>query len=439
MSVLVVGISHRTAPVPLLERVAVPSEQVVTMLEALLESEHVHEALLLSTCNRVEVYAEVDKFHGGVQDVSEILSAVTGVPRETLAGHLYVHYEDAAVQHLFTVACGLDSMVVGEAQILGQLRAGFRTAQGQTTTGRVLNELVRQALRVGKRAHSETGIDRAGQSLVSVGLDLAESEVGDVSGRTALVVGAGSMAALAAATLRRRGAGRILVANRTLAHAVRTAESVGGEAFPLEQLREAIALSDLVVAATGSVGAVVHVDAVAPTIGAPHRQGRPLFFLDLALPRDVEHAVGELDGVLVADLESLRDVLESAQVGEDVEAVRRIVADEVATFLAWQRSVQVAPTVVALRTKAELVVAAELSRLRGRVELDDRTETEVAATVRRVVDKILHAPTVRVKQLADVPGGAKYAEALRELFELDPGAPDAVSRAAVEVNAEELS
>ena len=429
MSVLVVGISHRTAPVPLLERVAIPADLVVKTQHALLESQHVQEALLLSTCNRIEVYAEVDKFHGGLQDVSETLSRVTGVPRETLAGHLYVHYEDAAVQHLLSVATGLDSMVVGESQILGQLRAGFRTAQAENTTGRVLNELVRQALRVGKRAHSETGIDRAGQSLVTVGLDLAEASVGDLVGRSALVVGAGSMASLAAATLQRRGAGKILVVNRTLAHARRTAAAVDGEAYPWDRLTEALSLADLVVTATGAVGTVLHVDDVLPALAA--RPAKPLFFLDLALPHDVDSAVAGLDDVVVADLESLRAVLETAQVAEDVEAVRTIVADEVATFLTWQRSVQVAPTVVALRSKAESVVKAELGRLAGRVDLDDASSAEVAATVRRVVDKILHAPTVRVKQLADAPGGDKYAEALRELFELDPAAPEAVSRSAV--------
>jgi glutamyl-tRNA reductase len=438
VSVLVVGISHRTAPVALLERVAISADLVVKTQHAVLESPHVQEALLLSTCNRVEVYAEVDKFHGGLQDVSETLSRVTGVPRELLAGHLYVHYEDAAVHHLLSVATGLDSMVVGESQILGQLRAAFRAAQAENTTGRVLNELVRQALRVGKRAHSETGIDRAGQSLVTVGLDLAEASVGDLAGRTALVVGAGSMASLAAATLRRRGAGQILVANRTLAHARRTAATVGGEAYPWDQLAAALARADLVVTATGAVGTVIHAAAVAPALESVHRAGRPLFLLDLALPHDVESAVAALDNVVVADLESLRTVLESAQVAEDVEAVRRIVADEVATFLTWQRSVQVTPTVVALRSKAESVVAAELARLAGRVELDDKAEAEVAATVRRVVDKILHAPSVRVKQLADAPGGDKYAEALRELFELDPAAPEAVSRSTVELDGEPL-
>jgi glutamyl-tRNA reductase len=311
-------------------------------------------------------------------------------------------------------------------------------AQAENTTGRVLNELVRQALRVGKRAHTETGIDRAGQSLVTVGLDLAEASVGDLAGRTALVVGAGSMASLAAATLRRRGAGQILVANRTLAHARRTAAAVDGEAYPWDQLAAALTRADLVITATGAVGTVIHAAAVAPALESVHRAGRPLFFLDLALPHDVDSAVAAMDNVVVANLESLHTVLESAQVAEDVEAVRQIVADEVATFLTWQRSVQVAPTVVALRSKAESVVEAELVRLAGRIDLDHKTEAEVAATVRRVVDKILHAPSVRVKQLADVPGGDKYAEALRELFELDPSAPEAVSRSAVELDGDQL-
>ncbi|MDX6203203.1 MAG: glutamyl-tRNA reductase, partial [Frankiales bacterium] len=201
----------------------------------------------------------------------------------------------------------------------------------------------------------------------------------------------------------------------------------------LDRLTEALSLADVVVTATGAVGTVVHANTVAPAV-AGRRAGRPLFFLDLALPHDVEAAVSLLDGVVVANLESLRTVLESAEVAEDVEAVRQIVADEVAAFLTWQRSVEVAPTVVALRSKAESVVEAELARLAGRLDLDDRAEAEVAATVRRVVDKILHAPTVRVKQLADVPGGDKYAEALRELFELDPAAPEAVSRTAVEID-----
>jgi glutamyl-tRNA reductase len=295
----------------------------------------------------------------------------------------------------------------------------------------VLNELVRQALRVGKRAHSETGIDRAGQSLVSVGLEHASTVLGELSGRSALVVGAGSMAALTAATLSRLGARQIVVANRTLAHARRTAVAVGGEAVPLDRLREAVAGAALVVTATGAVGTVLRPEHVAD------RAGRPLFVLDLALPRDVEPGVATLPDVTVLDLAGLHTVLESAEVADDVEAVRKIVAEEVAGFLTWQRSTEVAPTVVALRSKAESVVEAELARLTGRLALEPKVAAEVATTVRRVVDKILHTPTVRVKQLADAPGGDKYAAALRELFELDPAAPDAVSRPSLDLEAEE--
>jgi glutamyl-tRNA reductase len=428
MSVLVVGLSHRSAPVELLERAVLQGDQIVKALHDLAQCDNVDEALVLSTCNRIEVYASVEKFHAGVQQVSEALARVAEPGLDELTPHLYVHYEDRAVQHLFGVACGLDSMVVGEAQILGQLRTAFRTAQAERAIGRVLNELVRQALRVGKRAHSETGIDKAGASLVSVGLDLAERTVGPLAGRRALIVGAGSMGSLTGATLRRRGVADLVIANRTAANGRRVAAALGGEPVGLDRLAAAIAAADVVVSSTGAVGTVVPYDAVA---GAMRGRDRPLFVLDLALPRDVDPAVRGLAGVTLADLESLRGVLESAQAAADVEAARRIVTEEVARFLSWQRSVQVAPTVAALRGKAAQVVDAELDRLLARVQLDPRGRTEVAATLQRVVDKLLHAPTVRVKELADGPGGDKYAEALRELFELDPSAPEAVARADV--------
>ncbi|MFL6140150.1 MAG: glutamyl-tRNA reductase [Frankiaceae bacterium] len=435
MSVLVVGLSHRSAPVDVLERAVLQGDQIGKALHELAQCDHVDEALVLSTCNRIEVYASVEKFHAGVQQVSEALARVAEPVLDELTPHLYVHYEDRAVQHLFGVACGLDSMVVGEAQILGQLRTAFRTAQAERATGRVLNELVRQALRVGKRAHAETGIDRAGASLVTVGLDLAERTVGSLAAHRALIVGAGSMGSLTGTTLRRRGVARIAVANRTVANGRRLAASLEAATVGLDQLVPAITEADVVVSSTGAVGTVVPYDVVAEAVRA--RGGRPLFVLDLALPRDVDPAVRGLPGVTLADLESLRSVLESAEAAADVEAVRRIVAEEVARFLSWQRSVQVAPTVAALRGKAAQVVDIELDRLLARVQLDARGRAEVATTLQRVVDKLLHAPTVRVKELADGPGGDKYAEALRELFELDPSAPEAVTRADVALEEDE--
>jgi glutamyl-tRNA reductase len=429
MSVLVVGLSHHTAPVSVLERAALTGDPLAKLLTDAVESEHVSEVVVLSTCNRIEVYADVEKFHGGVADVSELLGRYTTLGRDGLTPHLYVHYEDRAVQHLFTVACGLDSMVVGEGQILGQVKAALALAQELGTAGRVLNELVQQALRVGKRAHSQTGIDKTGQSLVSVGLEQGKAAIGSLAGRRALVVGAGSMSALAATTLRRAGLAEIVVANRTYQRAVRIAEAVGARAVPLEELDAQLAAADLVVSCTGAEGLVIRASQLYAALRG--RPDRPLFLLDLALPRDVDPAVHDLPGAYLVDLERLSYVDgASGVVTADVDAVRRIVAEEVSAFAAWQRTSQVAPTVVALRTMAADVVTAELARLDGRLPgLGQHDRDEIARTVRRVVDKLLHIPTVRVKELAGGPDGHAYATALRELFDLDLKAVEAVTRA----------
>ncbi|MGH3388074.1 MAG: glutamyl-tRNA reductase [Actinomadura sp.] len=432
MSVLVVGLSHRSAPVAMLERAAVTGDDLVKLLHDVHASAHVAEAMIVSTCNRVEVYTAVDKFHSAVSAVSELLSRFAGVPLDDLSRHLYVHYEDRAIQHAFAVACGLESMVVGESQILGQLRQSFRLAQTEGTVGRTLNEVVQRALRVGKRAHAGTGIDQAGASLVSVGLDVAAGHLGPLSGRRALVVGAGSMSALAVATLARAGVGEIVIANRTHAHAARLAKGadVPARAIELADLGSGLATADLVVSCTGATGLVLTADFL-----AEHLSEGPTFLLDLALPHDIDPAVRELPGVALAGLDDLRRSAEVRGVigPEAIEAVRQIVCAEVAAYLGDARAAAVAPTVVALRSKAADVVETELARLTGRLpQLDDRVHGEIAQTVRRVVDKLLHAPTVRVKELAAASGGDTYAAALRELFDLDPKAPEAVTRADIE-------
>jgi glutamyl-tRNA reductase len=435
VSVLVVGLSHRTAPVDLLERATLTGGAAEKLLDDVVGSDHAGEAIVLSTCNRVEVYADVDKFHGGLAQTSELLARRAGVPIDELTPHLYVHYEDRAVAHLFAVACGLDSMVVGESQILGQVRGALRQAQDHGTAGRTLGALAQQALRVGKRARTETGIDRAGRSLVTAGLHEAERTLGPVTGLTALVVGAGSMSALAATLLSRAGAGQVVVANRTLANAERLATAVGGVAVSLEALPSALAEADLVISCTGAVGHVLSAEDL--TAARDSRGGRPMVVVDLALPRDLAPDAHDLPGVTVVDLETLARVLEATEHAEDVEATREIVADEVTAFLGWQRAARVAPTVVALRDMADGVVRAELTRLAGRLpDLGSRERAEIEQTVQRVVDKVLHAPTVRVKQLAGeiIDGsGESYADALSKLFGLDQAAVDAVTRADIEV------
>ncbi|MGW2183003.1 glutamyl-tRNA reductase [Streptomyces sp. NPDC001732] len=491
MSLLVVGLSHRSAPVSVLERASLAADTRAKLLQDALAAEPAVEATVLATCNRIELYADVDKFHAGVAELSTLLAQHSGVGLDELTPYLYVHYEDRAVHHLFSVACGLDSMVVGEGQILGQIKDALALGQELHTAGRLLNDLFQQALRVGKRAHSETGIDRAGQSLVTFGLEqlAAGADVADwARGKRALVIGAGSMSSLAAATLARTGVAEIVVANRTRARADRLVEillqsggtGVTARAVEMAEVFEELTRADVVVSCTGATGLVLTAEAVAGALGlavedldetpaavpapvpapapadvdrhaawvengdsgtvrqavrratVPAQGAGPvrLALLDLAMPRDIDGATARLDGVRLVDIESLAEASADAPMAADVDQVRTIVSDEVAAFGAAQRAAHITPTVVALRTMAAGVVAGEIARLDGRLpDLDEKQRAEITQTVRRVVDKLLHAPTVRVKQLASEPGGAGYADALRELFDLDPQTVAAVSRA----------
>jgi glutamyl-tRNA reductase len=381
----------------------------------------------------------VGRFHGGVNGICELLARHSGIPAGELTASLYVHYEDRAVQHLLAVASGLDSMVVGEGQILGQVRAALKAAGDSGTLGRSLRDLGRIALRTGKRARAETGIDRLGISLVSVGVELASARLGPpgpelLTGRDVLVVGAGAMSGLAVATAARAGAARIAVANRTRSKAERLATGAGGAVADFADLPAAIADADLVISCTGAGGAVITGQMVRAALDQ-RPAGAPLVLLDLAMPRDVDPSAADLPDVSVIGLDELRGTGETAVGAAEVAAVRAIVEEEFAAYGSAVRAAQVTPTVVALRAKAATVVDAELERLGGRLSehgVSGHALEEIAQTVRRVVDKLLHAPTVRVKELASSPGGEEYEAALRVLFDLDPRAVEAVTRAEVE-------
>lgn len=475
MSVLVVGLSHKGAPLATLERAALSGDALDKLLHDVSRADDVAGALVLSTCNRVEIYAEVDKFHGAVAAICELLSRHSQVPPAELTPFLYVHYQDRAVQHLLAVACGLDSMVIGESQILGQLRQSLHLARERGTLGRALSDLGSLALRAGKRAQSQTSIGAAGASLVTVGLQVATRRLegngavggsgsgspgaAGLAGKRVLVVGAGAMSGLAVASASRAGAAALTVASRTVQRAQRLAASAGGRAAAISELVTEIAAADLVVTCTGASGHVITADMVSEALrqravagssgessgslsgGSPGSlsggsSGRVpptvLALLDLAMPRDVDPAVAGLPGVTVTDLQTLAaDGHPAFDPGErEIGEVRRIIAEELASHMSARRAAAVTPTVVALRAKAAKVVDAEMARLAGRLDrLDATAIDEIAKSMRRVTDKLLHDPTVRIKELAGSPGADTYEDALRVLFDLDPAAVQAVAQA----------
>ena len=425
MSILVVGISHKSAPVAVLERVALDRDGVNKLLGDVVACDHVAEAVVVATCNRLEIYTEVDRFHGSVEDVSRLLVERAGESTALILPHLYVHYDDGAVSHLFHVAAGLDSMAVGEGQILGQTREALRRGQAQGTVGPAMNVLFQQALRVGKRSRAETDIDLAAPSLVSAGLERVSGPLGGVKDKSVVVVGAGGMAGLATATVTRLGAADVTVVNRSSANADRLATEYDARPAALSELSETLTDADLVITCTGANGILVDLDMVK----SARPDSAPLAIVDLALPHDVDPSVGALPEVTLVTLADLADELRDSVAGNEIDGVRHIVGQEVTAFLNARRQASVTPTVVALRSMATAVVDAEMERLASRLpELDEVARAEVLQSVRRVADKLLHQPTVRVKELANETGAVSYATALAELFALDPDAVDAVTR-----------
>ncbi len=430
MSVLVVGMSHRSAPIDVLERASLDTDAAVKLAHRALETASVTEAAVISTCNRVEVYVEADRFHNALEDVSHLLAEHAGLGREDLVSHAYVHYDDSAVAHLFSVAAGMDSMILGESQILGQVRQALHTGQAESTVGSALNALFQQALRIGKRGHAETGIDRLAPSTVTAGLDAVGDVVLEPDTRF-LVAGAGTMASLAVRTLVERGVEprRIMVANRTFQRAYELVATFGVSAVRWEALDVELAAADVVISCTGAAGSVFETERVAAALARGGRRSEQMVFVDLALPRDVAPGVGELDGVTVIDLVTLAARSENAELAGDVDQVRAIVADEVRSFLAAKAQSRVTPTVKALRSMATEVVEAETARLLGRLDgLGPEQVEQVRIALKRVADKLIHAPTVRVQQLVDGPAGLTYADALSDLFALDPATVDAVTQ-----------
>ncbi len=424
MSVLVVGMSHKSAPLEVLEKVALDPDASVKLAQLVLETPFVTESVVVSTCNRVEIYVEAERFHGAVEEVSRLLAEHADLDRDEFVRHVYVHFDEAAVAHLFGVAAGMDSMILGESQILGQVRDALLTSQNETTVGPALNALFQQALRIGKRGHAETGIDRLAPSIVTASL-AAAGEIIDAADTRFLVAGAGTMAKLAVRTLLDRGVepDQIAVANRTYERAQDLVNESGVRAVHWEGMDDELAAVDVLISCTGANGVVFD----RPRIESA--RGRLQVLIDLALPRDIDGAVCELDGISLIDLLVLSKLTENAELAADVEQVRSIVEDEVRTFLAAKAASHITPTVIALRTMATDVVEAEVARIESRMPgLSADDLAAVRQALHRVADKLIHTPTVRVQQLVDSTSGLTYAEALADLFALDQAAVDAVTR-----------
>lgn len=417
MSLLSFGFNHRRTPISVLERAALDESSRAAIVATAQASPDISEHLVIATCNRTEIYAEVSAFHGAVADLTDALTSSTSITHEDLKDHLDLQYGDAAVAHVFNVAAGLDSMAVGESQILGQLRDALARGQAEGHVGSHLNSLVQQALRTGKRVHSETGLDEVSRSLVTAGLDSAEQHVGPLADAHVLVIGAGSMSALAATTAVRRGVARLTVVNRTHERGVALAERLGGRARPTDELTDALADADVVISCTGSTGVAIALADVADA--QIERAGRKQALVDLALPHDVAPEVGELSEIRLVGLGELGDMLGAGGTMPEVAQARSIVGEAVTRHLGARAASIAAPTVRALREAAQQVVEAELARMDQRVpDMSVAEREEVGRAVHRIVDKLLHQPTVRAKELAVDGRLGEYEDALRQLFDL---------------------
>jgi glutamyl-tRNA reductase len=425
VSLIVVGLNHRTVPVDLLERMAVPTPVLPKVLHDLTGREHLLEVVVLSTCNRTEIYARCSRFHAAVADVRDFLAAHSGAHPDDLADHLYTYFDDAAVAHLFSVAAGLDSMIVGESEILGQVRDAWDAAAHDGAAGQLLSRLFRHAVESGKRVRTETGIGRHPVSISSAAVAVAAEHLGSLDGARVLVIGAGEMGEGVARSLASRGIADVCVANRTAARGAEIAKRVGGRAITLDELEDELVDADVLVASTASQHVLVERSAVEHVMA--QRADRPLLVVDVALPRDVDPGVRAVDGVTLLDLDDLKDFAHrSAELRRrEIGRVREILAAELERYRSERAVREVAPLVTALHTLGEDVRRHELAKFERKLaSLPPEQRDAVEALTRGIVKKLLHEPTVRVKDAAGTGRGDYLGDALAALFALPDDAED---------------
>jgi glutamyl-tRNA reductase len=418
VSIVVIGVNHRTGPLALLERVAVSVESLPKAIASLTSRANIREVVILSTCNRTEVYAVAERFHGAYADIRDFFCELGGLAPDELHPHLYSQHDEGAVAHLFDVAAGLDSAVLGETEILGQVRDAWQSAQAEGGAKSTLNLLFRHAVETGKRARTETGISRSTASVSHAAVDMAGERLGSLAGRRILVVGAGAMGEGVAMSLVDAGATHITVTNRTEARAAELAARVGGEIVPFVSLASALAGVDVLVTSTGAGSVIVDHDMVE---AARDGSEAPLLIVDIAVPRDVAATVATVPGVTLLDLDDLRDWAAKGIEKRAVEAesVRVIVAEEVERFVMEAAARQAAPLVAQLHAHGESIRKAELDRFSARLaSLDAKQRAAVEAVTRGIIAKLLHAPSIRLKDDVGTPSGERNAATVRDLFDL---------------------
>jgi glutamyl-tRNA reductase len=418
VSIVVIGVNHRTSPVELLERVSIPDESMPKALHSLIVRDDVREVVVLSTCNRTEVYAVAERFHGAYDDIRDFLCETSGLPAGEITPHLYSQHDDAAVSHLFEVAAGLDSAVLGESEIIGQVRDAWERAMSEGVSRSTLNLLFRHALEVGKRARNETAISRSTASVSHAAVEMSEEILGTLRGRNVLVIGAGDMGEGVAVALARAGAGGVTVANRSLERGEALADRVGARVVGIDSLTQELSRADVVVSCTGSGSSVVSASMVAD---ARSGNDSPLLVVDIALPRDVDPAVGALPGVVLRDLDDLKQWANRGleKRSAEVDQVRSIVGEETERFSLEQAQRQASPLISQLREAVESVRVSELERMSGRLgTFDEDQRAVVEAITRSIVAKLLHNPSVRLRDAAGTPQGERLAAAVRDLFDL---------------------
>ena len=422
MTIVNVGVSYRSAPAEVLEKLAVPSTELGGVLARLHAVASIGEVAILSTCNRVEVYAATARAADGAagpvaRAVAALAAARAQIPVPDVLRMARIHVGGAAAEHLFSVACGLDSMALGEDQIVAQIKAAARSAAAAGTAGPAITSLIDAALRVSKRARTQTTISTEGISLARAGLDLAHAHLGGLKGRDAVVVGTGPTGRLAARLLRAAGAGQLSVASRDAARAAEVAAAVHGRPLHTSDVPAALAGADLLVTATGATVPVLplaQVEAARAQAG-----GRPLYVLDLGMPPDVDPAIGRLAGITLTDLTALGQHLADGAVPGQVPQVRAIVAAEAAGYIEREQQAAATPVIAAMHAQIRQLADAELTRLHGRLPgLSEQERAETAATVHRILRKVLHQPTVRAREFSSGPDGPAYLDALRQLFNL---------------------